>query len=366
MGNSELRIKKMKTPRCELTSFSFDELVKLDPTSDEFIAAGKTVAAEFREVGFLRMVDIGDFDDSAFLNQLKWFHGQEWDEKMRIALNRFEPKNENAYRGYMPLVDNVSVYKEQTDFGNDSLAPSNEPLKNFMHEKSQYPSDEFEAQIKKIYKMYTKVAQLMMQLCAVGLGLEADYFGQMHTDAHLSTLRTLHYPPKDAENPRGLDDEKQIISTPAHVDTSMLTLLCTFDNYGLQVLNKNNEWTWVIPKRDTLIVNLGVIMQNMTNGELCATKHRVIDLGQDRYPVPMFVEPHFDDVKYATNIRTETIWTGQTKPLAYGVYNIMHGGRHAEYSEITRDPRIDLVREHVPDAAADESLRLFQLNGDEK
>ena len=59
----------------------------------------------------------------------------------------------------------------------------------------------------------------------------------------------------------------------------MLTLLCTFDNYGLQVLNKNNEWTWVIPKRDTLIVNLGIIMQNMTNGELCATKHRVIDLG---------------------------------------------------------------------------------------
>ena len=80
----------------------------------------------------------------------------------------------------------------------------------------------------------------------------------------------------------------------------------------------------------------------------------------------MFVEPHFDDVEYATNIRTETIWTGQTKPLAYGVYNVMHGGRHAEYSEITRDPRIDLVREHVPDAAADESLLLFQLNGDEK
>ena len=59
----------------------------------------------------------------------------------------------------------------------------------------------------------------------------------------------------------------------------MLTLLCTFDNYGLQVRNKENAWTWVIPKRDTLIVNLGEIMENMTNGELCATEHRVIDLG---------------------------------------------------------------------------------------
>ena len=60
----------------------------------------------------------------------------------------------------------------------------------------------------------------------------------------------------------------------------MLTLLCTFENYGLQVVNKQNEWSWVVPKRNTLIVNLGMIMENITNGELCATKHRVIDLGE--------------------------------------------------------------------------------------
>ena len=81
----------------------------------------------------------------------------------------------------------------------------------------------------------------------------------------------------------------------------------------------------------------------------------------------MFVEPHFDDVEYATNIRTKTIWTGQTVPLPYGIHNIIHGGRHAEYSAITRDPRIDLVKAHVTDAAvADKSLQLFKLNGNEK
>ena len=48
---------------------------------------------------------------------------------------------------------------------------------------------------------------------------------------------------------------------------------------------KNNEgkWVWVEPVRDSLIVNLGSIMQNMTNGELPATIHRVMDLGEDRY-----------------------------------------------------------------------------------
>ena len=206
----------MKTPRCELKSFSYDKLVKLDPAGDEFIATAKAVVAEFRHVGFLRMVNIGNFNDSDFLAQLKWFHALDWHDKMRIALNRFEPKNENAYRGYMPLVDNVAVYKEQTDFGNDSclLPADDDPLKNFMHERSRYPSDEFEAHIKRVYTIYTNVARLMMRLCAVGLGLDIDYFGRMHSEEHMSTLRTLHYPPKNKENPRGLDDHEQIISTP--------------------------------------------------------------------------------------------------------------------------------------------------------
>ena len=80
----------------------------------------------------------------------------------------------------------------------------------------------------------------------------------------------------------------------------------------------------------------------MTNGELKATEHRVIDLGQDRYSAPMFVEPHFDDLQYAKNLRTGDIWTGDDPIKPYGEYNMIYGGRQAEYNEITRDPRIDL------------------------
>ena len=56
----------------------------------------------------------------------------------------------------------------------------------------------------------------------------------------------------------------------------------------------------------------------MTNGELKATEHRVIDLGQDRYSAPMFVEPNFDDVQYAKNLRTGQIWTGDDPVKPYG------------------------------------------------
>ena len=91
------------------------------------------------------MIEIENFDDQKFLDFLKWFHAQSWDDKMKIALNRFNSQNSNCYRGYMPLVDNVAVYKEQTDFGNHLIKDkSTDPIQNFMHEASSYPSEDFE------------------------------------------------------------------------------------------------------------------------------------------------------------------------------------------------------------------------------
>ena len=75
-------------------------------------------------------------------------------------------------------------------------------------------------------------------------------------------------------------DKDYVISTPVHTDGSILTLLCTFDNYGLQdraarktkstygsvgldrprkpykVVNKAGEWSWVVPVRNSLIGKL--------------------------------------------------------------------------------------------------------------
>ena len=56
-------------------------------------------------------IPVKDFDDEEFLNQLKWFHAQDFKTKMKMALNRFQPENSNKYRGYMPLVDGIDVYK---------------------------------------------------------------------------------------------------------------------------------------------------------------------------------------------------------------------------------------------------------------
>jgi isopenicillin N synthase-like dioxygenase len=69
---------------------------------------------------------------------------------------------------------------------------------------------------------------------------------------------------------------------PQHFDISLVTLLSTFENYGLQVRKKENNWVWVRPIKNTLIVNLGHILENITEGKLPATIHRVMDLGEHR------------------------------------------------------------------------------------
>ena len=97
-------------PKTVLKSFSYNELVELDPKSDEFKRKGKEIVEEFKTVGFLRLVDLAEFDDQEFLNQLKWFHSQSFDQKMKIALNRFKSDNTNLYRGYMPLLGSSSTF----------------------------------------------------------------------------------------------------------------------------------------------------------------------------------------------------------------------------------------------------------------
>ena len=127
-------------------------------SSDDFKRLAEQIVAEFRDVGFIRMIEIEDFDDQELLKQLKWFHEQSFTDKMKLALNRFSSENSNKYRGYMPLVGNCEVYKEQTDYGNDSISSSSEE------------------EMQKNYRIYTKVADLILQLCAVGLGLQVNHF----------------------------------------------------------------------------------------------------------------------------------------------------------------------------------------------
>lgn len=56
----------------------------------------------------------------------------------------------------------------------------------------------------------------------------------------------------------------------------------------------NGEFKSVRPIYNELIVNLGDTFERITNFQLKATKHRVLDINVERYSSPFFLDPRYD------------------------------------------------------------------------
>ena len=50
------------------------------------------------------------------------------------------------------------------------------------------------------------------------------------------------------------------------------------------------------PEQGGLVVNLGDTFERVTNFKLKATKHRVLDIGVERYSSPFFFDPKYSAV----------------------------------------------------------------------
>jgi isopenicillin N synthase-like dioxygenase len=120
------------------------------------------------------------------------------------------------------------------------------------------------------------------------LGIDEDYFTDTVRDGN-SVMRLLHYPPVD--KPTG-----NHIRAGAHEDINTITLLLGAEEAGLQLQTTDGRWLDVSPKPGELVINIGDMLQRLTNGKLRSTSHRVINPAPDRaskarYSMPFFL--HF-------------------------------------------------------------------------
>lgn len=109
-----------------------------------------------------------------------------------------------------------------------------------------------------------------------------------------SLFRILHYPPLSG------DEEPNAIRAAAHEDINLITLLPAATAEGLQVLTKENQWLAVPCDPNTIIVNIGDMLQECTAGYYRSTTHRVVNpqsqkSNQARLSMPLFLHPA-DDV----------------------------------------------------------------------
>ena len=133
----------------------------------------------------------------------------------------------------------------------------------------------------------------MQLLRAIALYLELDefYFDDKVKQGN-SILRAIHYFPLD--NPQ--DVPQGAVRAAAHGDINLITLLMGASTEGLQILRHDGTWIPVTALPDRIVVNVGDMLERLTNKKLRSTLHRVVNpspefLATPRYSIPFFMHP---------------------------------------------------------------------------
>jgi len=192
-----------------------------------------------------------------------------------------------------------------TGFGKEHAKDSNAPdLKEFWQVgRPDVPADhpvhaeygpnvwpaevaDFGPALVELYRGLDKLGAILLEAAAAYLDEPADTFRAMVTDSD-TIVRVLWYPPvKDA--PVGA------IRSAAHEDINLITLLSGATSEGLELLQRDGSWRAVHTGFDTIVVDAGDMLQNLTNGLYKSTTHRVVnpgDASSERFSMPCFVHP---------------------------------------------------------------------------
>jgi isopenicillin N synthase-like dioxygenase len=146
-----------------------------------------------------------------------------------------------------------------------------------------YPAD-FRAIFTELYAEFDRVGAQLLSAIARYLGLTPDWFVEPVRDGN-SVLRLLSYPPVSADAPG--------IRAGAHEDINLITLLLGAEEAGLQLLDRDGQWLAVDPPPGALVVNVGDMLQRLTNHVLPSTTHRVVNPPPERRGVPRYSMPFF-------------------------------------------------------------------------
>lgn len=147
---------------------------------------------------------------------------------------------------------------------------------------------EFAPSFEQAFQDLEEIGQHMLQAIALFLSLDQDYFTPWVTGGN-SILRAIHYPPITT-------DPGDSVRAGQHEDINLITLLMGASAEGLEVLNKKGEWVGITAIPGSLVVNVGDMLQRLTNGLLKSTTHRVVNppkaqWSSPRYSIPFFLHP---------------------------------------------------------------------------
>jgi isopenicillin N synthase-like dioxygenase len=142
-----------------------------------------------------------------------------------------------------------------------------------------------------LYQALDQLGSRVLSALALHIGLPENYFADK-TNSGNSILRPIHYPPITTEAVPN-------VRAGAHEDINLITLLVGASAEGLEVRSRKGEWVPFTADADTIVVNIGDMLQRLTNHVYPSTTHRVVNppgekARQPRYSTPFFLHPNPD------------------------------------------------------------------------
>jgi len=247
----------------------------------------KQLGAAFHNIGFVGVKNHGVSEQLVddFYAAAKRFFGLPVEIK-----EKYEVKGLAGQRGYTSFgkehakQSKVADLKEFFQIGQTVTA--DDPL------KAEYPDNvkvEEEAEFyrlgNELYRAFEKSGGALLEAIAIYLDLGEDYFSDKIEKGN-SILRAIHYPPIREE-------PKSAIRAEQHEDINLITLLVGASAGGLQLQNMEGEWLPIMPEEGEIVVNVGDMLQRLTNDYLKSTTHRVVNPPKELWHMPRLSIPFF-------------------------------------------------------------------------
>ncbi|KAI8613337.1 hypothetical protein BC830DRAFT_484310 [Chytriomyces sp. MP71] len=164
--------------------------------------------------------------------------------------------------------------------------------------KNRYPSSEFGRKCDAFFQILKKLNVTVMSALALGLGLDESFFSFSTRKGGNNTLRLHHYPRVHVSE---INEHSRRCG--AHSDYGAITFLFQDSIGGLEVLDEaTQKYLQVVPIPNTIVVNIGDLLQRWTNDHMKSNLHRVVKpytMDEDgylpaRYSIAYFCDPDPD------------------------------------------------------------------------
>jgi isopenicillin N synthase-like dioxygenase len=271
----------------------------------------ETLGRAFEEVGFVSVKN----------------HGvpQQLVDDYYASVKRFFDMPRETKKGYE--IAELAGQRGYTSFGREQAKGFDAPdLKEFWQMgqivedgdaiRSEYPDNVMVAELpefnqlgKDLYKAFEKCGIELLRAIGIYLGI-GEYYFDKHVHNGNSILRAIHYPPITAE-------PKNAIRAEQHEDINLITLLVGASADGLQIMSKQNTWLDVTAPEGCFVVNVGDMLQRLTNNKLKSTTHRVVNPPKEKWHTPRYSIPFFTHPR--GNMRLDCLATcvDERHPLQY-------------------------------------------------